>query len=250
MNEQSWYERFFGKWYLQARHPTLKEADINQEINFLTQQLDLREGSRVLDLCCGHARHAVPLAQRGMSVVGVDLSEYLLSLAEQAAGNANVSIEFQRRDMREIEWVDEFDGIINMFTAFGFFAEDEENFGVLELVCRALKPGGVFCIDVISYVWLVRNWVASGWSTGEGDVLSLEDRSINWRRAMHISGRTLIEPDGKRWSMTHSLRIFPPHELVQWIEKAGMEVQDLYGNFGAAPFDFDSQRLILIAKKK
>ena len=249
MADKSWYEWFFGKKYLQARQPTLQQADIDQEIHFLTQQLHLEPGRSVLDLCCGHGRHAVPLAQQGLEVVGVDISEYLINLAEQAASNARVNVDFVLRDMREIDWKERFDGVINMFTAFGFFSEDHENFRVLELVAQALKPGGYLCMDVISYVWLVRNWESSGWTRGGDDVLSLEERSMNWCKGLHISGRTIIEPEGKQWNMNHSLRVFPPHELVQWIERAGMEVQNLFGNFGGAPFDFNCRRLILVARK-
>ena len=250
MIEQSWYERFFGQQYLRARQPTLKEADINQEMHFLIDQLHLQSGMRLLDLCCGHGRHAIPLAKHGLQVTGVDFSEYLLSLAQQAADNTGVSVEFVHGDMREIDWSNHFDAVINMFTAFGFFADDSENYAVLERVSQSLKSGGYFCIDVISYIWLMRNWVSSAWSRGGDDVISLEDRTMRWETGVHVSGRTIIEPEGKHWNMTQTLRIFPPHELVQWLARAGLTVVGIFGNFGAAPFDLNSRRLILIARKE
>ncbi len=182
MIEQSWYKRFFGEQYLRARQPTLREADVNQEVQFLIHQLKLKPGAQVLDLCCGHGRHAIPLAKHGLRVTGVDTSEYLLNLGQQSAETANVDVEFVHQDMREFEGVDRYDAVINMFTAFGFFASDDENYAVLERVARALKPGGHFCIDVVSYVWLMRNWVSSAWTRGGDDVISLED----WKLAATV----------------------------------------------------------------
>ena len=78
----------------------------------------------------------------------------------------------------------------------------------------------------------------------------MEERNVNWASGTHVSGRTIIEPSGKHWTMTQTLRIFPPHELVAWLERAGLAVENLFGNFGAAPFDFNSRRLIAVAKKR
>ncbi|MCH7760931.1 class I SAM-dependent methyltransferase [candidate division TA06 bacterium] len=48
-------------------------------------------------------------------------------------------------DMRGIPYENEFDGVTNIFTAFGYFEEERENFKVIQDVSRALKKGGNFC---------------------------------------------------------------------------------------------------------
>src|SRR5580658_8083643 len=54
---------------------------------------------RVLDLCCGPARHSLILAQKGFEVTGVDRSPFLLSKArELAAGGVIELIEADMRD--------------------------------------------------------------------------------------------------------------------------------------------------------
>src|SRR5689334_1899405 len=55
---------------------------------------------RVLDLCCGPGRHAIPLAQKGLEVTGVDFSSFLLDKARENARAADVTPEFVRADMR------------------------------------------------------------------------------------------------------------------------------------------------------
>ena len=50
------------------------------------------ERGRVLDLCCGPARHSLILAQEGFQVTGVDRSPFLLSKAREVTAGAGVEL--------------------------------------------------------------------------------------------------------------------------------------------------------------
>ncbi len=204
---------------------------------------------RVLDLCCGQGRHAVPLAKRGFRVAGQDLSERLLAEAAKAAGEEGVQLELIRSDMREIPWTAEFDGAVNMFTAFGYFEDDRENFRVLEAVARALKPGGRFLIDVIPTAWLLRNWQDLGWTRGEDGLVVLQERRMDWTRAILQTDWTFLEADGRRKETAVRLRIFSPHEMVEWLRRAGLPVEGLFGDFDGSAYGLGSRRLIAVARK-
>ena len=95
----------------------------------------------MLDLACGWGRIAVPLAQRGYRVTGIDLSETFVTMARESARAAGLDIDFRQGDMREIPFVGEFDAVIMMWTAFGVLESDEEDEKVLHAVARALRPG-------------------------------------------------------------------------------------------------------------
>ena len=69
-----------------------------------------------------------------------------LEIARQKAVELNVSPRFIQMDMRQIEFDQEFDRILLLFTSFGYF-EDRENLLVLEKVVRALKPGGLLIFE-------------------------------------------------------------------------------------------------------
>jgi len=249
MSDPPWYERLFEEVYLRKYAPILARMDTAKEVEFLLEHLHLEPGMRVLDLCCGQGRHAVLLAKRGLRVVGQDHSQTLLERARESARAAGVEVELVRRDMREIEWTAEFDAVLNLFTAFGYFEEDRENFRVLTGVTRALKPGGRFAIDIISYPWLMRNWEPMAWNRGEGGLLWFEERRMDWARGIQGVEHTYIEPDGRRWALTHRLRLFPSHELVEWLRRAGLETEALFGDFSGAPYDLKSPRLIALSKK-
>lgn len=115
--DPDWFDGFFDEDYLRFavdRYPVEATA---AEVDFLVSALDLKPGTRVLDLACGHGRHSVELARYGCSVTGVDLSEPSLALAAARAAGAGVDLRLARADMRRLEFAAEFDVVINMFTA-------------------------------------------------------------------------------------------------------------------------------------
>lgn len=109
MVNQPWYseqEGFFGPHYLSTYTDAgyLSEERTQQEVDFLVDVLGLQKGARILDLACGHGRHAVEFARRGYNVVGQDLNSFFLEKAEEAAKEAGVQVQWVQGDMREVSF--------------------------------------------------------------------------------------------------------------------------------------------------
>lgn len=88
MKEQQWYAEFFGEDYLRLYASILSPQRTEREVTQIVERLGLARGSAILDLCCGHGRHAVALAERGHRVTGLDLSTFFL---EKAKGGTHSS---------------------------------------------------------------------------------------------------------------------------------------------------------------
>ena len=118
-----WYEKWFGQDYLDVyTHRSEKEAE--EFINTLEKILSLKPEQKLLDLCCGTGRYSLALAQRGFAVTGLDLSSSLIDFAKKRSKELGVKVDFIVRDMRNIPFSGYFDGILNMFTSFGYFDAD------------------------------------------------------------------------------------------------------------------------------
>ena len=103
-------------------------------------RLGVAPGVRLLDVGTGNGRNvAIPAAQLGADVVGLDLTPELLAHARRRAGEAGVDVEWVEGDAQELPFADAgFDRVSSTFGAM--FAPDHKRAaGELVRVCR---PGG------------------------------------------------------------------------------------------------------------
>ena len=247
--DSRWYDGFFESEWLDLLAAEQKPERTLQEVDFVVEKLDVEPGSRILDLACGHGRHSLELARRGFRVTGVDLSPRSLQLAREAAEAEGLELELVRRDMREIDFEDEFDAAVNLFTAFGYFESDEEDRGVLERVARALRPGGGFVVDTINPLGLAGRYQERLWDEVGDGVLMLQEHEWDVLAGRNRAVWTFIRPDGSRSELRHVVRMYAPHELARLVGGAGLAVEDGWGDFEGAPLSYESRRIVLLARK-
>jgi cyclopropane-fatty-acyl-phospholipid synthase len=124
------------------------EAAQLRKIALLLDRLDLRPGQRLLEIGCGWGSLAIEAAKRGVSVVGLTLSEQQKAWADAAVADAGLldRIEIRLQDYREI--AERFDAVasVEMVEAVG-----RRWWGAyLDSIARNLKPGGRAALQFIS----------------------------------------------------------------------------------------------------
>ena len=244
-----WYESYFDEVYFQIYGPMLSDERTAREVEGIIKLLDLPQGSRILDLACGHGRHAVPLAERGYQITGQDLSEVFLDLARADARARGVTVRWVHGDMREIPFVDEFDAVINIFTAFGYFESDTQDKLVLHQVHKALRPGGHFLLDLMHRDALVRRFQPFDVSRRDDGLVVTEERHFDQLVGRATVRVTLFYPDGRRTELGHVVRSYTLTELAAMLGRSALEVQATYGGLDGSPLTLDSRRLVVIAQK-
>jgi hypothetical protein len=65
-----------------------------------------------------------------------------------------------------------------------------------------------------------------------------------------VSTWTFFYPDGTRSELSHSLRVYMPHELAYMLEDAGLSVDGVWGDWEGGELTRESRRLILRARKE
>lgn len=242
-----WWDVYFDELYLRMFETILTPERTAEEVAGAMTMLELRPGARILDLCCGQGRHAVPLARVGYRMIGLDRSSYLLGQAQQAAQKAGVEVPLVWGDMRRLPWREQFDGCVNLFTSFGYFEDEEENEEVLCQVCQVLKPGGVFLLDLSNRDYYLLHLWPNGWRR-HGQAIILEDTDFDPITCRFTMTFTWVE-GAKRKSLTHSVRHYTVPELVGMLHRAGLDPLDFYGDFDGSEFELYSKRLIVVARK-
>lgn len=108
--------------------------------------LEPAAGEQILDVGCGTGNFSLELAQRGVKVTGVDISEPMLARARQKAAEAGLSIHFLQGDVHELPFAaNSFDKVVSV-TALEF-ASDLKT--ALAECYRVLKPGGRLVVGLI-----------------------------------------------------------------------------------------------------
>jgi len=248
MRSRGWWTTFFDPaFYTPAGPAELKRSPA--EVRFILRALGLGRGASLLDVCCGPGRHSLPLAKRGLRVTGLDASIPYLLEARAKARAQGLRASFVHGDMRRIPFKAEFDAAICMFTSFGYFRRERDNLRVLRAVARALKPGGLFLLDVIDRAWLARNATPKDWHFLDDGGFLLEERRLtdDCRRARVRWVR--VFPDGKSMERSFALRHYDRSELSALLEKAGLRPLKAWGDFDGSRPGAATRRILALSKK-
>jgi SAM-dependent methyltransferase len=224
-------------------------AAVPGEVDQLETLMELKPGSRILDMCCGPGRHSLEFSRRGFQVTGVDRTVQYLEKARLKAQEEKLSIEFIEDDMRTFSRPKFFDAAVMMFTSFGYFEDPAENQQVLNNLCRSLDDGGVFLIDIMGKEVLARIFRERDWREHEqDDLIFLEERKIscNWS---WIDNRWIILQGTERREFHVSYWLYSAAELSQMLYRAGFGSVDVCGSLEGTPYDQNALRLVVIACK-
>jgi SAM-dependent methyltransferase len=244
-----WWEDLFNDDYVRTME-RLTDAQIAQEVDFIETSLGLERGGAMLDLACGTGRQAIELARRGYEVVGFDLSLQMLARAGDDAQELSAKLNFVQGDMREMTFVEQFDGVYCWNTAFGYF-DEEKNANVIDRVHNSLKKGGLFLLDVVNRDFIVRQSPSLAWFEGDGCVC-MDEMTIDFITSRMKVKRTLMLDDGRSRETEYSMRVYSLHELGKILHEHGFKVCEVSGRV-ATPgvfFGNESPRTIILAEKR
>ncbi len=235
-----WYRKAFGSRYAELyAHRDKEEAKM--AVALLERLAPLR-GARVLDVACGAGRHMLALRSRGALAIGLDLSDHLI---RRAAAVAPVV----QGDMRRLPFgAGRFDGVLNMFTSFGYFEEAEENEVVLREAARVVRPGGWFLFDYLNAETAIPSLVARGEREVGG--ARVRERRV-YDPASRVLTKEIARTDpatGETEEWTERLVLFSPEEIERMVIRAGFSVGDHFGDYEGGSARADGPRLILFCR--
>jgi ubiquinone/menaquinone biosynthesis C-methylase UbiE len=120
---------------------TMIAATMRESGAELIERIGIQPGQRVLDLGCGDGTTAIPSAQKGARVLGVDIANNLVAAGNQRALSLRLeNCRFQQGDAADLQGFDDqtFDHVVSIFGAM-FAAKP---FDVAREMVRVTKPGG------------------------------------------------------------------------------------------------------------
>jgi len=246
---KSWFEEWFSNEFYLKLYQHRDEEDARWIINLIQRTLDIKTKSKVLDVACGSGRHSIELARRGFDVTGFDLSDYLIKEANiclKESPEKNLKVKFYKRDMRDFYFGNSFDMAVNIFTSFGYFDTDRENFKVIENVAKSLKRKGYFVFDFLNKVHLINNLVPYS-RKKFGNISVVIHRKIENDFVMK---EIVLKNGSKKRKFKEILKLYSPDEFEKTFKFYGLKIKKTFGDYFGNEFNENkSARLVVFSQK-
>ena len=248
MNAPSdWWKHFFNGLAVEFWRAALPPEATQADVDFLWKHLKLAPGARVLDVPCGAGRLALPLAERGCAVTGIDISAEFLDAAREAAAARGLAVDLLEADMRALRGHGGFDAVFCFGNSFGYL-DDAGNEEFSAAAAAALRPGGRFALDFGQTAESVYPRLGPGQETEMAGFHFREENRLDVATS-RIENVFEFSKDGRTERKLASQRVYLAGDVVRMLSRAGLETRELFGGADGQPFGLSSQRLLVVAEK-
>jgi SAM-dependent methyltransferase len=240
---KEWFAEWFDTSFYHQLYKSRSYEEAQHFIDILEKKLNFKNSDVFLDLACGKGRHSIYLNSKGYDVIGVDLSPNNIEAAKQST---NEHLGFYVHDMRETFRLDSFDFVLNLFTSFGYFDENYDNFRAIKAVAENLKSGGILVLDYMNSAKAVKNLVKYYEKEVDG-IKFIITKKIEYG---FIVKNIDFDYDGEHHHFEERVKILTCEDFRYYFRKAELTCKEIYGSYDLKPFEVaESDRMIFVVQK-
>jgi SAM-dependent methyltransferase len=230
------------------------------------RQLAAAAEKPLLELGCGTGRLIVPLAQDGHEIVGVDASAHMLDVAREKLGaierEASDRATLVAGDLRTFKVGRSFGLVIIAVKTFSYLLTRHEQELAMASVAAHVQPGGLLALDLLNPTpeWLamsagsVRQDVF-GTLPSNGATVARTETMVDTdlanqvriiRSAYEVVDGGQVTKHFVEWPFRYTFRFEAEHLL----ERAGFDIEAVYGDYSENPFTSTSDVLLLLGRRR
>jgi SAM-dependent methyltransferase len=215
---------------------------VTEDVGFYVAE-SRKSGSTVVELGVGTGRIAIPIAEKGKRVIGVDSSREMLAACRRRAEAAGVAelLDLRLGDLRNPPLDEQVPLVICPFRSYLHLADDGERIEALEAARRALVPGGRLIFDVFEPKPDDIAETHGRWLEREPGIYE----RAHWDEEARTLTLSVRGPEG---AATMSLAWISRDQWQELLEEAGFEVEAVYGWFNRTPYR-DGEDMIFVARR-
>lgn len=226
----------------------------------LYKALTSRSGSPVLDLGCGSGRVGIALAESGHEVHGIDTSDALLAIARRTASARDLSITFERKDIRRFTSEVAFSLVFCALDTLLHLSDSKDLANALDSSFRALRVGGLLALDIVNPtpdLLAIGDGVVRKQSTFRGPNNTEITHFVSWDvdperqtiSAYHFYDWICDQNNVQRCAVSFQLRYWHHDQVEQALRDAGFRQLELYGSSHLDNFHHGSERIVFVGTR-
>ena len=236
------------------------DSRLKRELPFIISSISKKGDVRVLDIACGSGRHAIALAEEGMTVHGFDNSQSMITTAESLANELEIEIDFRVGDMQEVSQMydEQFNLIICLGNSLALLPTMKKFSQMLESIYQMLTEEGILIFQTLNFEAVEEQGIRFMPSktgllpSGEEVTFSrfLDYTQGDPERASLVLSYLVESLDSKPIVQTQEvLRITYPR-VEQSLLEAGFKTYEVFSDYAKTPFQREFDRNIIVCAMK
>ncbi len=229
------------------------DVDYKATVDFYWEILR-REGlapRTAADLACGTGSVAVLLAEKGLDVVAVDLSEDMLTQAQQKAQSLANPPLFLCQPLQKLRLLRGVDLAVCALDSLDYITQPEDCRRAIHRIYKVLNPGGCFIFDVNTPEKL-RAMDGQVFLDESEDVYCVWRGEFDQETNICSYGMDIFQRRGELWQRSfeeHREYAYSARQLTAWLKEAGFTSIRVYGDRVMQPPAAGEQRIYIKARK-
>jgi len=241
-----WYKDWFDSEEYSDVYAHRDETDAENLLKLIRKYFEFDIGTKILDAACGSGRFSNYFAKEGFDVTSFDLSFPLLRIANNSSKEDRLNVKYFRSDIRHLPLKGSFDLVLNMFTSFGYFTTDKENFSFIHSANSLLKNDGIFILDYLNKQYVTNNLIPYSQKDIKGKSI-IEERKIDKNR---VEKKITIKSHEIEKIFNESVLMYSGEEIIKGFNSCGLNEYKVFGDYLGNSFDnVKSSRLVIFFKK-
>ncbi len=232
----------------------MKNADYEKRADYYEELLKRNgvSGGILLDLGCGTGEMSSLMAQKGFSVIGVDVSVDMLMAAREKAALKGQDILFLNQDMTALDLYGTVNATVSVMDCINHLSCFEDVKKTFAAVSLFTEPGGVFAFDV-NTVYKHRFVLADNTFVYDNDdVYCVWQNSANEDDSVDVY-LDFFEKSGDKYVRTgenFTERAYPLEMIAAALDESGFEVTGIYDDMTFENAGEKSEKAVFTARKR
>lgn len=206
----------------------MQDVPYDEYASWVLSKAPVKDFPKLLDVGCGTGTLTLKFHELGYDVIGIDLSEEMLAIANERLQAANINIPLFAMSMDEIEGFSNIDIVTIPIDSLNYLKEEHQVIETFQGIYASLREGGQLLFDVHSTFKMDDIFMQSPFTYDDGEITYLwytEEGEFDHSVYHDMTFFVLDEETEQynRFDEQHFQRTYPVETYEKWLKEVGFK---------------------------